>query len=298
MYPEWHDALHVPSIGDTFHIVSPHVVTITPVKISASFHVSVQPKSSNGVLSPHAQALAALMRRVHSNTAIFVERHLRPSPAKPDLDDLRVDLKNILENYRSALEYVAHHLADKCVPRPPPERVQFPVASSGDDVNSFSKKLDKWFPGLSTSAPAAKDFLISIQEFRGEEWLRNLADLSNFNKHRSLSTFELRNFRSLIIRFCSVGLRFGELGVRSCAIDSGGIVRLAESAEHYADIRGPQLIDIDTTDLIDADAGIEVINEEREIYGIPGATGSVPGLIWAIGRNVFRTVDLLCRHLS
>lgn len=298
MFPDWHDELHVPTVGDTVHIVSPHVITVSPPKEHSTFQVSVQPKSADGELSPHAQALASLLRRVHSDTVTFVNKHLLLPSNKPELDELRIDLKNILENYRSSLEYVAHHLADKCVPRPPSERVQFPVARPDEDIASFSNKLDKWFPGLSVNFPAAKDVLISIQGCSGEKWLCELAVLSNFNKHRSLSQLEQKTFHSSVIIYGNVGLRLGELGFSSLNIAPGGIIRLEVRLGQHRDIRGPQLINVDTTTLIDADFGINIVKEERKLYSIPDTTSSVPGLIWTIGKNVFRTIDLLCRHIS
>jgi hypothetical protein len=258
----------------------------------------VQPKSTNGILSPQAKALGALLRRVHGDTTRFIGRHLQPSLKQSDLDELRLDLKSILENYRSALEYVAQYLADRCVPRPSSQQVQFPVATTGDNVTSFSNKIDKWFPELSVNAPGAKNYLLSIQEFSGELWLRHLADLSNFNKHRTLSTFQAGQFRSVLVRFGASGLRFGELGFRSCSIEAGGVVRFVDSAEKQADLTGPRVLNANTTSLPNADSHIELVSEERQLYSIPGFTESVAGLVWTIGKNVFRTVDRLCGHLS
>lgn len=299
MYPDWHDQLHVPTVGDDVRIISPHMVTVTPsAETPASFQVAVQPKSIDGVLSPHAKALSALLQRVHRDTAHFVNRHLQPSIQQNDISDLRVDLKNILENYRASLDYVAHHLADRCVPKPSPDRIQFPIASAGDNTGGFSTKVDKWFPGLCTSSPGARNYLLSIQEFSGDLWLRQLADLSNFNKHRSLSSFEPTSFRSVVVKFGSAGLRFGELGFRSCSIEVGGVLRFVGSAGNHVDIAGPCVLNADTTSHPIADPRIEIVPEDRKLYGIPGFSESVAGLVWTIGKNVFRTIDRLCGHLS
>ena len=299
MYPNWHDHLHVPTVGDDVHIAGPGVCRVTPSGDGAtSFQVAVQPRSPEGILSPHAHALGTLLRRVHADTARFLDRYLGPSIQKSDLDELRIDLKNILENHRSALEYVAHHLADRCAPKPSPDRVQFPVASRKDTATSFGAKIEKWFPGLGARAPGVKDYLLSIQEFNGDRWLRQLAELSNFNKHRSLSTQQPACFRSVVVRYGLAGLRFGELGLRSCNIQAGGVVRFTDSAGNQVDLTGPRLLDATTRSLPNADPRIELILEERQLYCIPGATESIAGLIWAIAKNVFRTVDQICRHLS
>ena len=102
----------------------------------------------------------------------------------------------------------------------------------------------------------------------------------------------------MVVKFGSAGLRFGELGFRSCSIEEGGILRFAESADNHVDLTGPSVLNADTTLLSNADARIEIIPDQSKLYGIPGFTESVAGLVWIIGKNVFRTIDHLCGHLS
>src|SRR6185369_809750 len=136
--------------------------------------------------------------------------------------------KNLLENYRSALEYVAHYVADRCSPRPEPDRVQFPVATPADTVTTFEAKLDRWFPGLAASAPDVRAQLVAVQWFGGHSWLRLLADLTNFNKHHTLSPQHRSRYQSVVVRFGGTGIRFGELGLHSLEVTKGGSLRLED----------------------------------------------------------------------
>lgn len=297
MFPGWHDNMHVPSVGDIVHIG--HTITVDANTVRPeSFRVSVQPRTPTGVLSDRGRAIAALLRRTHGDTAKFLDRYLRPNIGPAEVDCLRVDLKNLLENHRSALEYTAHHIADFCTPKPPLDRVYFPVAKLGDTTATFARKLDQWFPNLSTSAPKVREYLLSVQEFSGDPWLRQLADLTNFNKHRSLSAQEPGDFLSVVVRFGDAGVRFGELGLRSLSLEAGGVLRFVNSAGQQADLKDPCVIDANTTSLPDVDPRIEVLRENRQLYRIPGHGESIAGTIWSINTNVFRAVDQICKLLS
>jgi hypothetical protein len=299
MFPDWHDHFSIPTVGDDVVIASPHLITVdAKPERPTEFRIAVQPRSSDGILSSHAKALGTLLRRTHSDTARFLDRYLQKSIEPPELAELSVDLKNILENHRSALDYVAHHLADRCTPRPSPEQVQFPVANRQDNAVSFSKKIDKWFPGLASVAPNAKDHLLAIQQFSGEHWLRQLADLSNFNKHRTLSAQQPASFNSVLVRHGASGVRLGELGLRSCKIEAGGTLRFEDPAGNHIDLGGPLLLNSSSTYLSNCDSRLEFILEERELYCIPGSNESIAGLVWTIAKNVFRTVNQICGHLS
>lgn len=297
MFPNWHDDMHVPTVGDDVRIA--HLVTIDSTTVRPeSFRVAVQPQTADGLLSDHAHALRTLLQNTHRSTARFLDRHLRTPIAPADLDQFRVDLKNILENYRSTLEYTAHYLADRCAPKPRPDRVHFPVANEDDTATTFAGKLDTWFPGLSAHSPKAINYLLSIQQFSGESWLRQLADLSNFNKHRSLSAQELDQFPSVVVKFGTSGVRFGELGLRSLSIEPGGVLRFLNASGQYLDLDVPCLLNATTKSLHGADPRMEVVHESNALYRIPSCKESIVGSLWRIDKNVFRAVDRICSLLS
>jgi hypothetical protein len=99
--------------------------------------------------------------------------------------DLRIDIKNLCENLRSALDYLAHDMREKLCPTAKfGQRFYFPILP---DQPSFDAKLDDWYPGLRTAhAPLAR-YLSSVQPFQvGCEWLGTFNKLNNENKHGDL----------------------------------------------------------------------------------------------------------------
>lgn len=298
MFPNWHDAIAIPTVGDD--VIICHTVTVNPViKVKPEFSIAVQPKSPDGILSQHAKSIAALLRSTHISTAILLDNYLKSSTDSSKLDDFKVNLKNVLENQRSSLEYIAHYMAEICTPKPKSNEVQFPVANETDDAITFSTKVDKWFPDLGAKKPKVKDYIISMQHFTGVLWLRKLADLTNFNKHRTLSSQEIGEFKSVLISFEDSGLRLGELGFNSIRLALGGVLLFQDSNGNQAEIEAPIFFDVNTipTDRI-CDQRIKIIQESRNMYFIPGYTESIAHMIWVISKNVYRSVNNICSLLS
>lgn len=297
MFPDWHDNLHVPTVEDDVFIKC-HTITVDANAVRPeNFKLTVQPRTNDGKLTKQGRAIGVLLQQTHEKTALFLDKYLQPNITPSEIDTLSVNLKNLLENYRSALDYTAHHIANLCNPKPAPNSVQFPIAKSGELAGDFEKKLDKWFPDLINNSPKVRDYLLSIQEVNGESWLRQLADLSNFNKHHILSDQEPGDFFSTVVRFGDAGVRFGELGLRSLSIEAGGILCFINSLGHQAEVKGPCFINAKTTSLHGMDTKIEIIREHRLLYRIPKHNESIAGTIWRINKNVLRAVDKICAFL-
>ncbi|MFC1794107.1 hypothetical protein ACFL3Q_11035 [Planctomycetota bacterium] len=298
MFPNWHDDIAIPTVGDD--IIIGQTVTVSPVtNIESDFRIAVQPKSSDGVLSKHAKSIAALIRSTHASTAKLLDSYSRSTPDSLRLDELKVNLKNVLENQRSSLEYIAHYMAEVCTTKPKSNKVQFPVANETDTEITFSQKVDRWFPGLDVQRPKVKDYIISIQHFTGELWLRKLANLTNFNKHRNLSSQEMGEFKSVVISFGDAGLRLGDLGFKSVRLEPGGVIRFKDSNGKQAEIETPGFFDLNSVPIdIIRDHRIKVTQEVRNMYFIPGYTESIAHTIWLISKNVYRTVNTICSLLS
>jgi len=98
---------------------------------------------------------------------------------------LKIDIKNLCENLRSALDYIAHDIREKhCPAANPKDRFYFPILP---DSQAFSKQANQWFPSLATTCPAVWALLESIQPFQpGYEWLSRFNRLNNENKHGNL----------------------------------------------------------------------------------------------------------------
>ena len=103
-----------------------------------------------------------------------------------------VAIKNLLENERSVLVYLAMHIRVSCCSPPKPrEKIYFPIFGKR---KTFVVKADKWLPGLQTSNRELWNYLDSVQPYpqRGENSLRDLNWLVNRKKHVALVRQERR----------------------------------------------------------------------------------------------------------
>ena len=101
--------------------------------------------------------------------------------------DLRIAIKNVLDNLRSALDYAARELRERYSPSSGSKgRVYFPIAAKGSDFRSL---VGKNIPGLLKKLPDLLPVLESFQQFfsPSNSWLPDLATLSNENKHERLT---------------------------------------------------------------------------------------------------------------
>lgn len=98
---------------------------------------------------------------------------------------LRVDIKNLFENLRSVLDYLAHDIRDEyCTPTKPSDRIYFPILP---DASQFSARVSHWFPGLKSAAPEIWLELERSQPYQaGNAWLSHFNKINNENKHGAL----------------------------------------------------------------------------------------------------------------
>jgi hypothetical protein len=102
----------------------------------------------------------------------------------------KVALKNILENLRSTLDYLARDVVLHLKNTNPnvKEKVYFPY---GQRENHFKSSIKKNFPTLKSSAPEIYDVIEAIQPFKqNHNWLTDLCGLTNDAKHNFLSKTE------------------------------------------------------------------------------------------------------------
>lgn len=103
------------------------------------------------------------------------EKHIR--------EDLKVLIKNIFENLRSCLDYIAQDTFETyCSTAKKPDRLYFPIRTSEPD---FRQAVAKDFPGLELTANVVYTLLDSVQPYR-DLWLGQFNRLNNHNKHQDL----------------------------------------------------------------------------------------------------------------
>ena len=296
MYPDWNDDLAIPTVDDRF--ISDFEITINKPHAPRQIKLVVEPTSASGFMSERGKAVSAILKRTHASTAEFLGKNLNSELNTGDIEDLRVDLKNLLENHRSALEYVAHYMAERCSPQPRPRDVQFPVGNFSDNSATFTQKLNRWFPGLASSRPVLTDYLIEIQPFNSGQWLYRLSELTNFNKHHSLSVWESSIFQSIIIRVGDNAIRIGELGFQSIDLKSNGKLIFPTNHGIAAEVTGPCIIDMTTSSIPGCDERILVEKHQVELQQVRGASHSIAHEVWSISKNVYRAVHSICHELS
>lgn len=105
---------------------------------------------------------------------------------------LRVEIKNFVENLRSALDFSAHGLFDRYgVSTKTKPKIYFPYAVANQDRATFNKsgRIEACIPGIGASRPDIVQTLLEMQHFgsRGFTWLPAFMQLTNENKHERLS---------------------------------------------------------------------------------------------------------------
>jgi hypothetical protein len=136
-------------------------------------------------MSSRGKSRAALVARIDFDLAKVEAGYNASLEARSIAIDLKIDIKNVGENLRSVLDYLAHDVRDKyCPTAKPSERFYFPILP---DRAQFEAQVDRWYPGLRTGGPGLWAYLESIQPYQsGREWLGLFNRLNNENKHGDL----------------------------------------------------------------------------------------------------------------
>jgi len=130
-----------------------------------------------------ASSIEALLNKARTTFNDLKRAYEASLQEKTIRDDLKVDIKNICENLRSCLDYLAHEMVEGlCQPSGKQNLLYFPIRSSKAE---FEKTMARDYPGLETANKSVFDFLESIQPYR-DAWLGEFNKLNNENKHQDL----------------------------------------------------------------------------------------------------------------
>jgi len=128
---------------------------------------------------------------------------------------LLVDIKNIMENLRSALDFSAHGLFELygASNRNNP-KIYFPYASLSQNLSEFrqNNRIEVCIPGISASRPDIVLKLESYQHFSStnNKWLPLFMELNNENKHQQLTPQVKRERKQLNITSGGAGISLGQ----------------------------------------------------------------------------------------
>jgi hypothetical protein len=141
----------------------------------------------------------------HSRAKLETIRRLHDKCVKEQTIDplLLIDIKNFMENIRSALDYCACALFTKyghCNRRNP--KIYFPYAKLADDRIKFQGEIvERAIPGLGSQRPDIVAVLSSYQHFGNTgNWLPMFMELTNENKHQKLTPQIAKEYKMVGIR--------------------------------------------------------------------------------------------------
>lgn len=106
--------------------------------------------------------------------------------------DIRIKVKNLMENLRSILDYTSRDIYEKICKhhrqksgRPDPRRIYFPY---GRNEDTFRKSIGSSLPGLEVMSPSIYGLIKSAQPFvSNNSWIYDLCEINNENKHDKLT---------------------------------------------------------------------------------------------------------------
>ena len=103
-------------------------------------------------------------------------------------DNLNINLKHILEDIRSILDYIAVALFNKyCYKNKPNKKIYFPYCTEDKKENNYSEMIKKNFPGLYENHKNIYYILSNCQHYNDStKWLIKLSVLTNEVKHNNL----------------------------------------------------------------------------------------------------------------
>lgn len=130
-----------------------------------------------------AASIEALLKKANADFVELKAAYDTSLHEKHVREDLKVLIKNIFENLRSCLDYIAQDTFEShCATSKKPDRLYFPIRSTAPE---FSLAVSKDYPGLQGAAKNVYDLLDSVQPYQ-DPWLAQFNKLNNHNKHQDL----------------------------------------------------------------------------------------------------------------
>lgn len=164
----------------------------------------------------------ALLDRANKSIDDIEQLYKESVKSKVIKDDIKIEIKNFLENCRSALDFAAYYIFSKISAdnfsdeeRERKEQyVDFPVKYS---LNSFENFLKDYYPNLKEVAPKINEVFESCQPFKKVTWTKTFNKLLNSNKHRKFSVQD-RKVTNHIHQMTLGGNYFENVTISGCAV--------------------------------------------------------------------------------
>ncbi len=128
-------------------------------------------------------SIRALLKKAASEFSELRKAYEASLHEKLVREDFKVSIKNVFENLRSSLDYLAHDIFEAhCNASKMPDKLYFPIRHTPPEFNAA---IGKDYPGLPSAAKPVFDLLESIQPYK-DPWLGQFNKLNNHNKHQDL----------------------------------------------------------------------------------------------------------------
>ena len=216
-----------------------------------------------------------------------IETHYRESLDEKSIKPgLLIDIKNYLENLRSALDFAARGLYSKYgVSSKSNSHIYFPYASKQQTMDGFraANRIEQCIPGLGASRPDLVAVLESMQHWNSDYfWLPDFMELNNENKHERLTPQIRKESKELRISSGRASIRLGEGA--SIRMGPGASIRMGDSI-----IPGGQTIDVNNPPTVLGGGHSEIITWVSFSFST-NARAVMPFLLTVLG-GVKRIVD-------
>jgi hypothetical protein len=180
-----------------------------------------------------------LVKHAEGDLAKIREAYEASLHAKDVRGSLRVEIKNFIENLRSALDFAARGLYTKYGSSPKADpKIYFPYAATNQDRATFEKsgRIEACIPGINAAKPDVVQALLEMQHFgsHGFTWLPDFMDLTNENKHERLTPQVRKESKELRISGGGASIAIGEgasisIGPGASISVGGAVIRGGQS---------------------------------------------------------------------
>src|ERR1041385_1007954 len=114
IHPQLSDHYQLPMIYDDIHIPNSKAVINASAPDNDSFSVIISPNGADPQNQKRAKDIQAILKKTYAETKDFISAALNDNIDGELKEKLILDLKTLVENYRSILDYIAHYIAQKC----------------------------------------------------------------------------------------------------------------------------------------------------------------------------------------
>ena len=128
------------------------------------------------------ESIKALIIKVEKDFVTLKTDYDRSLKEKVVSEELKIDIKNIFENLRSALDYIAYDVFEMLKTGNDPGKLYFPISQN---KKNFDKRISNDFPTLEVNFADIYKIMESIQPYH-DDWLTKFNKLNNSNKHQNL----------------------------------------------------------------------------------------------------------------